>query len=94
MKTRILLLLGMLLLLSVPLLSEEIGEDETNWIHVEEENNEKIPMTKLEKAESELEYMNERVDFYQRVVRSVEREEAELKELRKLKIRNTKGLKK
>ena len=48
---------------------------------------EKIPLTKVEKAEQELAHMQEKVDFYKRVVRSVEREEAELKELNKIKMR-------
>ena len=46
------------------------------------------PLTKLEKAEAELAHMQEKVDFYKRVVRSVEREEEELKELKKQRIRN------
>jgi hypothetical protein len=45
-------------------------------------------LTKLEKAEAELAHMQEKVDFYKRVVRSVEREEEELKELKKQRIRN------
>ena len=51
---------------------------------------EKIPLTKVEKAEQELAHMQEKVDFYKRVVRSVEREEAELKELNKIKMRDIK----
>ena len=47
-------------------------------------------LTKLEKAEAELAHMQEKVDFYKRVVRSVEREEAELKELNKIKMRDIK----
>ena len=47
-------------------------------------------LTKLEKAEAELAHMQEKVDFYKRVVRSVEREEEELKELKKQRIRNSK----
>ena len=47
-----------------------------------------VPLTKLEKAEAELAHMQEKVDFYKRVVRSVEREEEELKELKKQRIRN------
>ena len=43
--------------------------------------------TNLEKAEAELEYMKEKVDFYKRVVRSVQREEEELKALRKIRVR-------
>ena len=46
------------------------------------------PLTKLEKAEAELAHMQEKVDFYKRVVRSVEREEEELKELKKQRIQN------
>lgn len=42
---------------------------------------------KLEKAEAELSYMKEKVDFYKRVVRSVEREEEELKVLRKTRVK-------
>ena len=49
-----------------------------------------VPLTKLEKAEAELAHMQEKVDFYKRVVRSVEREEEELKELKKQRIRNNK----
>ncbi len=49
-----------------------------------------VPLTKLEKAEAELAHMQEKVDFYKRVVRSVEREEEELKELKKQRIRNIK----
>ena len=51
---------------------------------------EKIPLTKVEKAEQELAHMQEKVDFYKRVVRSVEREEAELKELNKIKMKDIK----
>ena len=51
---------------------------------------EEIPLTKVEKAEQELAHMQEKVDFYKRVVRSVEREEAELKELNKIKMRDIK----
>ena len=47
-----------------------------------------VPLSKLEKAEAELAHMQEKVDFYKRVVRSVEREEEELKELKKQRIRN------
>ena len=49
-----------------------------------------VPLTKLEKAEAELAHMQEKVDFNKRVVRSVEREEEELKELKKQRIRNIK----
>ena len=49
-----------------------------------------VPLAKLEKAEAELAHMQEKVDFYKRVVRSVEREEEELKELKKQRIRNIK----
>ncbi len=51
---------------------------------------EEIPLTKVEKAEQELAHMQEKVDFYKRVVRSVEREEAELKELNKIKMKDIK----
>ena len=54
---------------------------------MEEEIN-PVPMTKVEKAEAQLAYMQEKVDFYKRVVRSVEREEEELKELKKQRITN------
>jgi hypothetical protein len=64
---------------------EFYGEEE---FQVMEE--EKIPLTKLEKAEAELEHMQEKLDLYKRVVRSVEREEAELKELKKIKMRDIK----
>ena len=46
------------------------------------------PLKKKKKAEAELAHMQEKVDFYKRVVRSVEREEEELKELKKQRIRN------
>ena len=51
---------------------------------------EEIPLTKVEKAEQELAHMQGKVDFYKRVVRSVEREEAELKELNKIKMKDIK----
>ena len=51
---------------------------------------EEIPLTKVEQAEQELAHMQEKVDFYKRVVRSVEREEAELKELNKIKMKDIK----
>ena len=75
---RRMILAGLFLLSMVPLLGEEIAEEEVKTD------------TKLEKAEAELDYMKEKVDFYKRVVRSVEREEAELKELNKIKMRDIK----
>ncbi len=51
---------------------------------------EKIPLTKVEKAEQELAHMQEKVDFYKRVVRSVEREEEKHKEIKKIKMRDIK----
>ena len=48
---------------------------------------EKIPLTKVEKAEQELAHMQEKVDFYKRVVRSVQREEEELKALKRIRVR-------
>ena len=76
---RRMILAGIFLLSMIPLSGEEII--------IEEEVKTDL---KLEKAEAELEYMNEKVDFYKRVVRSVEREEAELKELNKIKMRDIK----
>ena len=73
-----------LLILSVNLFAQEIDSQE--MILIEEINTE--PLTKVEKAEAELAHMQEKVDFYKRVVRSVEREEQELKELKKQRIRN------
>jgi hypothetical protein len=71
------MILAVLFLLStVSLLGEEII--------IEEEIKTDV---KLEKAEEELEYMKERVDFYKRVVRSVEREENELKALKKIRVK-------
>ena len=73
---RKMILTGLFLFIIAPLAAEEIiiEEAETD--------------VKLEKAEAELDYMKEKVDFYKRVVRSVEREEEELKELKKQRIRN------
>ena len=75
---RKMILTGLFLFIIAPLAAEEIiiEEAETD--------------AKLEKAEVELDYMKEKVDFYKRVVRSVEREEAELKELNKIKMRDIK----
>ena len=72
-----------LLLLSAGLYAQSNSDFEI----MEEEIN-PVPMTKVEKAEAELAYMQEKVDFYKRVVRSVEREEEELKELKKQRITN------
>ena len=69
------ILAGLFLLSMVPLLGEEIAEEEVKTD------------TKLEKAEAELDYMKEKVDFYKRVVRSVQREEEELKALKKTRVR-------
>ena len=66
--------------------AEEVYSEE-EFLIIEEE---KIPLTKLEKAETELAHMQEKLDLYKRVVRSVEREEAELKELNKIKMRDIK----
>ena len=63
------------------------AQNETDF-DIMEEDISPAPVTKLEKAEAELAHMQEKVDFYKRVVRSVEREEAELKELKKQRIRN------
>ena len=73
---RKMILAGLFLFIIIPLAAEEIAIEE-----IETD-------TKLEKAEAELDYMKEKVDFYKRVVRSVEREEEELKELKKQRIRN------
>ena len=70
------LILAGLFLFSTALLSEE-------EITIEEV---KID-TNLEKAEAELDHMKEKVDFYQRVVRSIQREEEELKALKKMRVR-------
>ena len=72
---RRMILAGIFLLSMVPLLGEEIAEEEVKTD------------TKLEKAEAELDYMKEKVDFYKRVVRSVQREEEELKALKKTRVR-------
>ena len=72
---RRMILTGLFLLSMVPLLGEEIAEEEVKTD------------TKLEKAEAELDYMKEKVDFYKRVVRSVQREEEELKALKKTRVR-------
>ena len=63
------------------------AQNETDF-DIMEEDISLAPLTKLEKAEAELAHMQEKVDFYKRVVRSVEREEEELKELKKQRIRN------
>ena len=72
---RKMILTGLFLFIIAPLAAEEIiiEEAETD--------------AKLEKAEAELEYMNEKVDFYKRVVRSVQREEEELKALKRIRVR-------
>ncbi len=70
------ILAGIFLLSMIPLSGEEII--------IEEEVKTDL---KLEKAEAELEYMNEKVDFYKRVVRSVQREEEELKALKRARVR-------
>ena len=73
---RRMILAGIFLLSMIPLSGEEII--------IEEEVKTDL---KLEKAEAELEYMNEKVDFYKRVVRSVQREEEELKALKRARAR-------
>ena len=72
---RKMILTGLFLFIIIPLAAEEIiiEEIETD--------------TKLEKAEAELDYMKEKVDFYKRVVRSVQREEEELKALKRIRVR-------
>ena len=72
---RKMILTGLFLFIIAPLAAEEIiiEEAETD--------------VKLEKAEAELDYMKEKVDFYKRVVRSVQREEEELKALKKTRVR-------
>ena len=72
---RKMILTGLFLFIMIPLAAEEIiiEEAETD--------------VKLEKAEAELDYMKEKVDFYKRVVRSVQREEEELKALKKTRVR-------
>ena len=76
---------GALILLSAGL----YAQNELDFV-IEPENISPAPLTKLEKAEAELAHMQEKVDFYKRVVRSVEQEEEELKELKKQRIRNIK----
>ena len=88
MKKSILISGALLLLSGIPVLGEEL---DMSWY---DEEVIVAPSTKLEKAEASIEHMKERVDFYQRVVRSVEHEEQELKELRKLRVRNTSKVKK
>ena len=72
---RKMILTGLFLFIMIPLAAEEIiiEEAETD--------------AKLEKAEAELDYMKEKVDFYKRVVRSVQREEEELKALKRIRVR-------
>ena len=72
---RKMILTGLFLFIIAPLAAEEIiiEEAETD--------------VKLEKAEAELDYMKEKVDFYKRVVRSVQREEEELKGLKRIRVR-------
>ena len=72
---RKMILTGLFLFIITPLAAEEIiiEEAETD--------------AKLEKAEAELDYMKEKVDFYKRVVRSVQREEEELKALKRIRVR-------
>ena len=72
---RKMILAGLFLFIIIPLAAEEIiiEEAETD--------------VKLEKAEAELDYMKEKVDFYKRVVRSVQREEEELKALKRIRVR-------
>ena len=72
---RKMILTGLFLFIIAPLAAEEIiiEEAETD--------------AKLEKAETELDYMKEKVDFYKRVVRSVQREEEELKALKRIRVR-------
>ncbi len=72
---RKMILTGLFLFIIAPLAAEEIiiEEAETD--------------AKLEKAEAELDYMKEKVDFYKRVVRSVQREEEELKALKRIRVR-------
>ncbi|ACZ07861.1 Uncharacterised protein [Sebaldella termitidis] len=72
---RKMILTGLFLFIIAPLAAEEIiiEEAETD--------------VKLEKAEAELDYMKEKVDFYKRVVRSVQREEEELKALKRIRVR-------
>ena len=72
---RKMILTGLFLFIIAPLAAEEIiiEEAETD--------------VKLEKAEAEQDYMKEKVDFYKRVVRSVQREEEELKALKRIRVR-------
>ena len=76
-------LLGFLLGIAGFSAGEEIYDIEEIQILEEE----KIPLTKVEKAEQELAHMQEKVDFYKRVVRSVQREEEELKALKRIRVR-------
>ena len=72
---RKMILAGLFLFIIIPLAAEEIAIEEIGTD------------TKLEKAEAELDYMKEKVDFYKRVVRSVQREEEELKALKRIRVR-------
>ena len=76
-------LLGFLLGIAGFAAEEEIYDIEEIQILEEE----KIPLTKVEKAEQELAHMQGKVDFYKRVVRSVQREEEELKALKRIRVR-------
>ena len=91
MKKRITVLLVLLPVLGLQAFSEENLNDNTNWIQPAEEIK-PVAQTNIEKAEQEVNHMQEKVDYYNRVVRSIEREEAELRELRKLKIKNPKKI--
>ena len=82
-KVFIYCLLGFLLGIAGFAAEEEIYDIEEIQILEEE----KIPLTKVEKAEQELAHMQEKVDFYKRVVRSVQREEEELKALKRIRVR-------
>ena len=86
MGKRVLTVIALVFTLSILIQSEEVFYTDTNWIQINEEIKPKAE-TKLEKAEQEMDHMQEKMDYYNRVVRSIEREEAELKELRKVRIK-------
>ena len=85
MNKKLSILTGLLLLGSYGFSSEILFTD-VDWIQMEEETQSKAT-SQIEKAEQELDHMQDKMDYYQRVVRSIEREEKELKELKKMRVR-------
>ena len=80
------IMLILLSLLGSYTFSESTVYEDANWIQIPEELKPEA-VTNLEKAEQELDHMQDKMDYYQRVVRSIEREEKELKELKKMRVR-------